>query len=225
MSTTCLDYFTTPWNTGSPIFRVFRMGTSYLKDPGFYESLGVSDTLITTTNVHKHKEFLHIMSPIFSQRYIDRFSPRIAEGVEIIASRLREAYVTGTPTDIQRLFRCLTVNHSWRKSGPLLSSFDRLMSFVRSSSGGPTGWSKTRANTQISCRFSTCQWRTYGSVGCTEFNTFSLSNLSTAVRHFPFLTRVAMGLPACMARKLAPGYVRCREVYHDRTLWMRMLMI
>ncbi|PYH77104.1 cytochrome P450 [Aspergillus uvarum CBS 121591] len=89
---------------------VYRAGTEYRKAPGFYKALGYPNSLISILDPKKHRVFRNTIAPLFSPAAIDLCAPRIHQTVLRAAGRLAGGLETGSPIEIQRLFRCLAMD-------------------------------------------------------------------------------------------------------------------
>ncbi|KAJ5945624.1 cytochrome P450 [Penicillium verhagenii] len=89
---------------------VFKSQTNFLKPPYFYSNLGISDSLVGICDPHKHRLRRTIINPLFSKQAMERTMPIVQDTVENAANILRARYKEGKSTDIQKLYRCITVD-------------------------------------------------------------------------------------------------------------------
>ncbi|KAJ5654239.1 cytochrome P450 [Penicillium lividum] len=89
---------------------VFKSPTEYYKAPYFYQNVGVSESLVAILNPHKHRMRRAMISPLFSKNAMDKIMPLVQDIVEHAADILRKRYREGKSTDIQKLYRCITVD-------------------------------------------------------------------------------------------------------------------
>ncbi|KAL6232073.1 hypothetical protein BDW75DRAFT_243331 [Aspergillus navahoensis] len=89
---------------------VFKAQTEYYKAPYFYENLGITESLVGICNPHKHGLRRAIINPLFSKQSLDKLLPVVQDIVEHAANVLRKRYKEGKPTDVQKLYRCITVD-------------------------------------------------------------------------------------------------------------------
>ncbi|KAJ5746283.1 cytochrome P450 [Penicillium odoratum] len=90
--------------------RVFKSPTEYYKAPYFYQNVGISESLVAILNPHKHRVRRAMISPLFSKNAMDKIMPLVQDIVEHAADILRKRYREGKSTDIQKLYRCITVD-------------------------------------------------------------------------------------------------------------------
>ena len=90
--------------------RVFKAQTIYFKASYFYENLGISESLVGICDPHKHKVHRTVINPLFSKQSLDKLLPIIQNIVEHAADVMRQRYRKGKPTDVQKLYRCITVS-------------------------------------------------------------------------------------------------------------------
>ncbi|KAL2816592.1 cytochrome P450 [Aspergillus cavernicola] len=89
---------------------VYRSGTDYRKAPHFYKALIYPEALIAIMDPKRHRVFRNTIAPLFSPAAIDLCAPRIHQVVMKAAVNIRRGLEDGTPVDIQRLFRCFSVD-------------------------------------------------------------------------------------------------------------------
>ena len=92
--------------------RVFRPQTAYLKAPYFYENLGITESLVGICDPHKHRVHRTVINPLFSKQSLNKLLPVVKTIVEHAANIMRQRYKQNKPTDIQKLYRCITVSQS-----------------------------------------------------------------------------------------------------------------
>ncbi|PYH48470.1 cytochrome P450 [Aspergillus saccharolyticus JOP 1030-1] len=89
---------------------VYRAGTDYRKAPSFYKALGYPNSLISILDPQKHRVFRNTIAPLFSPAALDLCAPRIHRVVLRAASKIVDGLQTGSPIQIQQLYRCLAMD-------------------------------------------------------------------------------------------------------------------
>lgn len=103
--------------------RIFHNGTGYLKDPGFYKSLTISESLISTIEPQDHRIRRQKISSLFSTKAIDTMAPQILTIAQKAAERVTERGREQKPIDLHRLCRSFSVSHLCPSFGITLFPF------------------------------------------------------------------------------------------------------
>ncbi|KAL3472381.1 cytochrome P450 [Aspergillus californicus] len=89
---------------------VYRAGTDYGKAPHFYKALIYPESLIAIMDPKRHRLFRSTIAPLFSPAAIDICARRIHEVTLKAAENIRHGLRDGKPVDMERLFRCFSVD-------------------------------------------------------------------------------------------------------------------
>ncbi|KAI9374451.1 cytochrome P450 [Aspergillus egyptiacus] len=89
---------------------VYRSGTDYTKAPYFYKALIYPNALISIMDPKRHRLFRNTIAPLFSPAAIELCAPRVQEVILKAAANIEQGLCTGEVVDMQRLFRCFSVD-------------------------------------------------------------------------------------------------------------------
>lgn len=95
----CLTYF----------HRVHGPRERYLKADYLYGTMGAPNALLNLRDPHEHKIRRAIVNPVYSQKSIDGLASMVQDKLEQLINIMRRRNLEGKPTDIQKLYRCMTV--------------------------------------------------------------------------------------------------------------------
>ena len=93
----------------TPFHRVYGPQAKFLKSEYFYNDLGVSSSLLTLTDPHKHKTRRAIYNPAFSKKSVSALESVMQDKLEKAIQIMKRHHIEGKPFDIQRLYRCILV--------------------------------------------------------------------------------------------------------------------
>lgn len=89
--------------------RVFSSLGSFPKSNYMYGTIGVPHSLLALRDVRIHNTRRAIVNPMFSQKSINTLASMVQDNLEKLIHIMRRHYLEGKPTDIQTLYRCLSV--------------------------------------------------------------------------------------------------------------------
>ncbi|KAL3462276.1 cytochrome P450 [Aspergillus heterothallicus] len=89
---------------------VYRAGTHYRKAPHFYKALIYPEALISIMDPKRHRIYRNTIAPLFSPAAIEQCAPRTHRVILKAATKISEGLQTGRPIDMERLFRCVSID-------------------------------------------------------------------------------------------------------------------
>ncbi|KAL4879974.1 cytochrome P450 [Aspergillus karnatakaensis] len=115
---------------------VYRAGTDYGKAPHFYKALVYPEALIAIMDPKRHRVYRNTIAPLFSPAAIEL----CAQVILTAAEKIREGFQTGQAVDMERLFRCFSVDiiyvtlfgqkdefvKDYTRAHPLIASMDQI---------------------------------------------------------------------------------------------------
>ncbi|KAF7852941.1 hypothetical protein EAF04_010818 [Stromatinia cepivora] len=124
--------------------KIFNNRTAYLKDPGFYKTIGATESFLAITDPQEHRIQRHKVSSLFSTKAVDTMAPRIL----VIAQKAAQCMITNErqqrPIDMHQLSRSFSADilfeilfdqpqnilGSQEKSPELLQSLDAFLNHL-----------------------------------------------------------------------------------------------
>jgi cytochrome P450 len=82
---------------------MLKVNSDYLKDPKFYEQMGVPDALGTICDPHKHRILRRRVNPLFSQQAVDKMAGDIQTTINHACDLITETF------DAQNFIRAIAV--------------------------------------------------------------------------------------------------------------------
>ncbi|OJJ05850.1 hypothetical protein ASPVEDRAFT_137854 [Aspergillus versicolor CBS 583.65] len=89
---------------------IYRSGTDYGKSPHFYKALIYPEALISIMDSKRHRIYRNTIAPLFSPAAIELCTPRIFQVIQQAATKLKQKLDSGEPMEIQRMFKCFSVD-------------------------------------------------------------------------------------------------------------------
>ncbi|KAJ5383743.1 Cytochrome P450 [Penicillium concentricum] len=82
-------------------YKILKLNSDYLKDPEFYEKLGVPDALGTICDPHKHRILRRRVNPLFSQQAVNQMAGDIQATIKHACDMISDNF------DAQSFFRAI----------------------------------------------------------------------------------------------------------------------
>ncbi|RHZ66412.1 hypothetical protein CDV55_105553 [Aspergillus turcosus] len=89
---------------------VFGSRSKFLKDPSFYRALDPSGGILSIIDPDEYRQYRSHLSSLFSPRVVSEILPFIMQELRKLSNALQARLATGTPVDIQTLFRSLSAD-------------------------------------------------------------------------------------------------------------------
>ena len=89
---------------------VTKMGSRFLKEPGFYRGISCPNSSIGLVDPVKHRVRRHLLVPAFSQARVEELSPSLEQKVSQLRNKLQVLASLSTAIDLAGALKCLTLD-------------------------------------------------------------------------------------------------------------------
>lgn len=89
---------------------IYRIGSSFEKDPAFYSGFGVSHSMFATRSNALHSAMRASFNPFFSRRNILRLEHAVADTVRKLCARIDAAAHSAVPFDMLHGFKAVSID-------------------------------------------------------------------------------------------------------------------
>ena len=101
--------------------RVFKPGTEFQRDPGFYHNIGLPNSLGFLTDFKQHGTRRKMFNQVFTLSAVSDSLPTLARNIDEIGDIFTESLLEGKAVDIQNVFGYMAVR-SVNKKKTILSN-------------------------------------------------------------------------------------------------------